>query len=767
MSQPPAVFSEVPPVIRLLHLEDSARDSQLIEDRIEATGLDCEIVRANSRERFEAELKAAPFDLILCDYNLPGYGGVTAIRDARRLQPDTPVMIVSGSIGETEAVACLHAGATDYLLKQQMERFGPALRRALDEAASQRQRRKAEADLRASEAEFRLLTEAMPQIVWITRPDGYHVHFNRRWYEFTGLTPEQSLGGGWNPAFHPEDQERAARIWSEALATGEPYEIEYRLRRADGTYHWMLGRALPMRDARGEIVKWFGTCTDIDELKQAQTQIGEQAALLDLTQDAIVVRDLEHRVLYWNKGAERTYGWTAEEAVGRPVTELIYRTLDVLTGPMEILLQRGEWRGEVQHVTKGGVELIIEGRWTLLRTPEGAPKSVLAVNTNITERKALESQFLRAQRMESIGTLAGGIAHDLNNLLAPIVMGVELLKPVLRDQTTRAVIETMEQSARRGTDLVRQVLSFARGVEGARVSVHLGHAAREVEGIARNTFPRNIDFRLQVARDVWLVEGDPTQINQVLLNLCVNARDSMPEGGVLALTAKNIVIDEAYAAMNRVVPAGRYVVIEVFDAGTGIPSDVLDRIFEPFFTTKGPGKGSGLGLSTVLGIVRSHGGAVTVESELGKGSTFRVYLPARPDSGSAAGPDPEKAYPHGRGECVLVVDDDGAVLSIASQTLRSYGYEVLTAEDGAQAMAIFAMHRERIRVIVTDMMMPVMDGAALIAALRRVDPAIRIIATSGLHGNAGKAGNAGEKHFLTKPYTAGALLTLLAEVLTA
>ncbi|GAB1488419.1 hypothetical protein MASR2M8_08640 [Opitutaceae bacterium] len=369
--------------------------------------------------------------------------------------------------------------------------------------------------------------------------------------------------------------------------------------------------------------------------------------------------------------------------------------------------------------------------------------------------------------MESIGTLAGGIAHDLNNLLAPIVMGVELLKPVLRDQTTRAVIKTMEQSAHRGTDLVRQVLSFARGVEGARVSVHVGHAAHEVEGIARNTFPRNIDFRLEVVRDVWLVEGDPTQINQVLLNLCVNARDAMPEGGVLSLTVKNIVIDQAHAAMNRVVPAGRYVVIEVADMGTGISRELLDRIFEPFFTTKGPGKGSGLGLSTVLGIVRSHGGAVTVESEVGKGSTFRVYLPARPDSGLATGTAVEENHPCGQGECILVVDDDSAVLSIASQILRSYGYEVLTADDGAQAMAIFAMHRERIRVIVTDMMMPVMDGAALIAALRRVDPEIRIIATSGLHGNAAKAGNAGVRHFLAKPYTAGILLTALAEVLAS
>jgi PAS domain S-box-containing protein len=630
-------------------------------------------------------------------------------------------------------------------------------------------RTKIESALRESIAQFRLLAETIPHIVWIARPDGWHEHFNQRWLDYTGLTMEESIGHGCSPSFHPEDRAEADRRWQAATASGKTYEIEYRLRRRDGVYHWMLGRALPLRDATGTIVKWLGTCTDIEELKQAQARISEQAALLDQTQDAIMVRDLDHRILYWNKGAERIYGWTAAEAIGRNARELFNPDPGPHSGAQELLLRDGEWSGELHHVTKTGTPVIMEGRWTLLRDDHGAPKSVLAISTDVTERRRLEHQFLRAQRMESIGTLAGGIAHDLNNLLSPILMGVGLLRQSQPNAEDERVLTHIERSAQRGAELVKQVLSFSRGVEGARVAVHLGHIIREVELIAQNTFPKNITIETDVARDLALVTGDPTQLNQVLLNLGVNARDAMPNGGRLGFSARNTRIDEQQAALPRGLTSGRYVLVEVTDTGCGMTQEIVDRIFEPFYTTKELGKGTGLGLSTALGIVRSHRGCINVTSETGRGSTFQIFLPVQTISAAPAPAAAEPvALPRGRGELILVVDDEATILGITRQTLESFGYRVITAGDGAEAMGLYALRRHEIALVLTDLMMPVMDGATLIAALRRIDPGVRFIAMSGNSAPAaeGRAAESGVKHFLPKPFPADRLVQLLHQILT-
>ena len=413
--------------------------------------------------------------------------------------------------------------------------------------------------------------------------------------------------------------------------------------------------------------------------------------------------------------------------------------------------------------------LTLDGRWNLLRDEEGHPRAILTIDTNVTERKKLEAQFLQAQRMESIGTLAGGIAHDLNNLLAPIMMGAGLIRQFSPNQDILTVVQNIERSARRGADLVRQVLSFARGVECARVIIQLDHIIREIESIVVNTFPKNITFERDVPGVLPMILGDPTQLNQIVLNLCVNARDAMPDGGHLVVSGRHVVIDEQYAVMNKGVVPGGYVVLEVTDNGSGMPKAIVDRIFEPFFTTKELGKGTGLGLSTLLGIVRSHGGFVNVYSEVGRGSTFKVYLPVPQDQQTAVLPAPgTETLPRGQGELILLVDDEISILSITRQTLETFGYRVITAEDGAQAIGLYAQSRAEIAVVITDIMMPVMDGPALIAAIRRVNPAARIIAASGLNanGNVARATHAGVKHFLAKPYTADAMLALLRDVLS-
>lgn len=503
------------------------------------------------------------------------------------------------------------------------------------------------------------------------------------------------------------------------------------------------------------------------ERKQTEQKIREQAALLDIATDAILVCSLENKILFWNKGAERLYGWQAEEAIGEDASKLLYKETESQLRDIQVkLAEKGEWQGELHKITKSGKPIIVQSRWTLVHDERGKPKSILVVNTDITQKKQLETQFLRAQRLESIGTLAGGIAHDLNNVLTPILGAVQILQMLLHDERSQRVLSLLEINAKRGADLIKQVLSFARGLEGERTIVQVAHLIWEIEKIARETFPKSIDIRTDISIiDLWPVCGDATQLHQVLMNLCVNARDAMPSGGTLKISAENLFIDENYAGMNIDASVGPYILINIRDTGTGIPSEIVDRIFEPFFTTKEPGKGTGLGLSTVLGIVKSHDGFVNVYSEPGKGTQFRIYLPATQSAVPNITPNIE--LPKGKGELILVVDDELAIREITKTSLETYNYQVLTASDGIEAIALYAQQKDEISVVLTDMMMPSMDGQTTIRTLHKINPQVKIIAMSGFasNGTVAQASGTGVKAFLSKPYTAKELLKTINGVI--
>jgi two-component system, cell cycle sensor histidine kinase and response regulator CckA len=388
---------------------------------------------------------------------------------------------------------------------------------------------------------------------------------------------------------------------------------------------------------------------------------------------------------------------------------------------LAIAITKGEWQGELHQLTKDGREIIVESRWTLVRDDKGEPKSILTVNTEITQKKQLEAQLLRSQRLESIGTLAGGIAHDLNNVLAPILMSVQVLQMKLREEQHQQVLKTLENNVKRGANLVKQVLSFARGIEGKRTIVQVKQVIFEIEQIITETFPKSITCEINIAENLWYVSGDTTQLHQVLMNLVVNARDAMPEGGILTICAENITIDQHYARMNIDAQIGSYIVINVADTGIGMPKEVEERIFEPFFTTKELGKGTGLGLSTALGIIKNHGGFVNVYSEVNKGTQFKVYLPAAVINETQWQiPEPEPCP--GGGELILVVDDEAAIREITKSSLESYNYRVLTAGDGVEAVSIYAEQVQEISVVLLDMMMPAMDGAIAIHRLQKINP---------------------------------------------
>ncbi|MBW4651543.1 MAG: PAS domain S-box protein [Kaiparowitsia implicata GSE-PSE-MK54-09C] len=511
------------------------------------------------------------------------------------------------------------------------------------------------------------------------------------------------------------------------------------------------------------------TQIELVERRQAEQKIRDQAALLDVATDAILVQDLNRRITYWNRGAERLYGWTAAEALNQSVHPLLYCEVPAHDATIyQMVVTQGEWRGELTHWTKDEKEVVVDSRWTLIHDPEGNPQAILMVNTNITQNKELERQFLRAQRMESIGTLAGGIAHDLNNLLTPILMSIQLLETQLRDPDdpkTRQWIEIVEGSARRGANLVKQVLSFARGMEGARSPLEIKHLIWEIKKIAEETFPKSVMLAMNLPRDLWMVCGDATQLHQILMNLCINARDAMPNGGLLQVAAENVTLGAEAAQLHIDAQAGAYVTITVTDAGSGIPSEIIDRIFDPFFTTKAMGAGTGLGLSTVMSIVRSHGGFVLVSSQVGKGTEFQIYLPALPER--LAPPVESQKSLKGHGELILLVDDETFIRDVTRALLEAHGYRVLVAQNGVDAMTQFSQHQAEVQLVLIDMMMPVMDGPSTIQHLRMLVPEIKVIAISGLSASHQSIDPALElNHFLMKPFEPQDLLKLLHEMLT-
>ena len=509
---------------------------------------------------------------------------------------------------------------------------------------------------------------------------------------------------------------------------------------------------------------------DITQSVRADEQIRSQAALLEITRDAIYVRDFCDRILYWSEGSHRLYGWALAEARGLTVAELGLNTDPSESArALQAIQQNEEWFGEMHQRTREGRDLIVQSRWTLVRESDGTPKAILIVNTDITERKRLESQLLRAQRLESIGTLASGLAHDLNNVLAPLMMAVGMLRESTRDAQSRIYLDMLDKCTQRGADIVRQVLTFARGVEGTKAFVDPKHLINDMVRIARETFPRSIEIEFHTARARGGILGDATQIQQVLMNLCVNARDAMPDGGTLTLRLDQAELDQAATRIHPKARAGSYLILSVSDTGTGITPELMEKIFDPFFTTKPLGQGTGLGLPSVLGIAESHGGFLHVETQPGKGSTFNVYLPAVTNADLGGINDSELAtIPKGSGELVLVVDDEPAVRRLVNALLTTNGYRTLLASEGTEGLALFEKNADEIKIVISDLMMPRMDGPTMIRALRKLRPSLKTIAITGLgeEGRVAEARAAGTDLVLHKPFTSAQLLGAIHQLLS-
>ncbi|MCA9239570.1 MAG: PAS domain S-box protein [Planctomycetales bacterium] len=507
---------------------------------------------------------------------------------------------------------------------------------------------------------------------------------------------------------------------------------------------------------------------DLTDEETQRAKARHQAAVLDQVRDAVHIRDAEGRITYWNQGSTQLYGWTAEEAVGKRVSDLMSpERLPAHDKAEAAIAADGVWLGEITQFTKDGREIIAEQRRSELRDESGEVAGLLVINTDVTEQKKAEQLERRNQRLDSIGTLVGGIAHDLNNVLTPIVMGAKLLEREQPPESRQQLLSTIHASAERGAEMIRQLLSFAGGRRSEQVqSVHVCPVVRELVGILRHTLPKSIQIETDCTADLWSVRCDPTELSQVLMNLSINARDAMPDGGTLTIQGSNVRFQDTRPTGAAELPPGPYVCLSISDTGHGIPKEVIDKVFDPFFTTKQQGKGTGLGLSTSLGIVKSYGGAMHVYSEVGNGTKFILYLPTDQKTADAQRGQDSLDFPQGSGDVVLLIDDEPLLLEVARATLESNGYHALVAGGGAEGVAVFQAQHENLAAVIVDMMMPGLDGQATIDAMRQISRGVPIIASSGLRRpDSGEHRIRDAQEFLSKPYTDQQLLAMVRRVI--
>jgi two-component system cell cycle sensor histidine kinase/response regulator CckA len=611
--------------------------------------------------------------------------------------------------------------------------------------------------LAGADAPYRVLIEEMNQGAVTLSADGLILYCNRRFAELLKMPLEKIVGFAFELLVAPSARAEFVRLLTAGRTTASAGEITL-LASDSGPVPLQLALGpLPAKSAAAICL----VATDISQSKRTEERLREQADIVERAHDAVIVRDFTTDcITIWNNGAERLYGWSAGEAIGRPMAELMFNESNYRSTALDRLVSTGEFRGEINHRAKDGHTVTVDARMTLIRNDDGTPRSVLGINTDVTEKKKLEMQLLRAQRLENIGTLASGVAHDLNNILTPILICAETLRGDMTDEDRESALALIEESAQRGANVVKQVLTFARGVEGERVSITPSHLVHEMVDIAQRTFPKSIEITSCCPEDLWSLKGDPTQLHQVMLNISVNARDAMPTGGKLDFVLENFVVDKQYAATTPEATPGPYVLLHISDTGSGMPQETIDRIFDPFFTTKDPGRGTGLGLSTAVGIVKSHGGFISVNSEVGKGTIFKIFLPAEVSPQNLLPKEARVASAPGNGELVLVIDDEENILQATKKVLEKHNYRVISASDGAEAVALFEQQMGAIKVVLTDISMPHMDGVAAVRALRRIKPDVPIIGCTGEAQQARlielQALNV--SNFLIKPFSAANLL---------
>jgi two-component system cell cycle sensor histidine kinase/response regulator CckA len=715
-----------------------------------------EVESAEDTETAMALLEHGSFDAVVTDIILPGLCGLELLRRIRETAPDVPVIVMTGEPSVETAAEAVRAGALDYISKPiGKQAVVRAVKHALDvrlladtrrrlEDMNRRQQRELERQVeertRSLEESRRFLSDLVENsgsVIYAKGRDGRFELVNRQWEEVTGVPRETACGRTAEEVLPPEVARQCVDGDSRVIegAAGCEFELVYPTPAGRRTF---LVNKFPIRTPDGAVRAVCGILTEVTDRRRMEAALEEGLIQLRRSLEGAHIGswsvDFRSGVLLWSEETYRIFGVPA----GQPMTRSEFARL---VDPRDIAALEKAWSDgqrtgqyAVEHrIVVGSAVKWVRERAEVMYDPAGQPVGATGTVLDVTEKKSVEAQFLRAQRVECLGALAGGIAHDLNNLLTPILFGASTLRSSVPDAGSQETVDLIERCARRGAEVIRHLLAFSRGSQGQRCPVQLRHLLREMAEIAGRTFPKSIAIRSDAARDLWMVLGEPTELHQVLMNLCVNARDAMPEGGTLSLVAANASIEPGTPGLPAQVAPGPFVRIVVSDTGCGMDPEVVERIFEPFFTTREASGGTGLGLSTVLGIVRSHGGFVNVQSRPGEGSRFEVYLPA------ASGPPPvvetaasRGAIRRGAGEGMLLVDDDSAIRETLGVLFERSGYAVRTAPDGARAMEILAASGHGIRVLVTDLAMPAPDGFALVRWTRTHCPSVAVVVVTGM-----------------------------------
>ncbi|MFH1117908.1 MAG: response regulator [Pseudomonadota bacterium] len=758
--------------LKILLVEDDEAHARAVSRAFRAAGADIRLITASTIREARAHLEDLDPDLVITDLRLTDGKGTDLLSHEDGI-PTFPVLVMTAYGSQEIAVEAMKAGALDFVVKSEstFSEMPRIARRAVREWDHMVKRRKAEQDLRRSEARLAEAERIAKIGNWEWDALTNEVYWSAGTYGIFEVTPAEFKPDyeghlRFIPAEDREDYERTVR---ECLSSKEPFEYEFRMVTRTGRSKtiWVRGR-VKLDDTESPAGMW-GTIQDITDRKRAEEELVRLATAIEQSAESVMITDSQGAIVYVNPAFERTSGYSKEEAYGRSarIVKSGEHGPEFYQVMWTALLNGNTWSGHLINRTKNGDIYEEEAVISPVRNKQGEIVNYVAVKRDVTQEALLEKQLREAQKMQAIGTLTGGIAHDFNNLLHIIAGNSELL---LMDTPPTGPgygeLKAINMAAARGSDLVKRMLTFGRRVEARLEPMDLNEEIRQVERLLYRTIPKMIETELDLAEDLKLIDGDVSQVEQVLVNLALNARDAMPDGGRLIIETANVHLDEAYCRMNPSARPGSYVLLAVSDTGSGMDGRIVERVFEPFFSTKSPDKGSGLGLSVVFGIVKLHGGHIKCYSEPGIGTTFRIYLPvAEKEKGLEKPLFQETAC--GGTETLLVADDEELIRELAGKILSGAGYSVVVAADGRECVDLYRQRKSAISLIILDLIMPGMGGKECLEELLRINPLVKVLIASGfsVNGQTRATLEAGAKGYVSKPFNMKELLRSVRRVL--
>jgi PAS domain S-box-containing protein len=723
--------------LRILLIEDSADDAELLLRELERAGVRCMTTRVETQAELLHALNLFLPDVVLSDHSLPQFTGLEALRIIERVRPGTPVIIVTGSLGEETAAQYIKAGAVDYFVKGRLQRLGPGLRRAVGTARAMEEAGRAEQERLRSERRFRKLVEFSSDVITLLDSTGTILYSTQSLKPTLGYAPGEKVGQPVFELIHPDERSTTQALFREVLVkSGRAARADLRIKHKDGSWRRLEVAAtnrLDDPDVGAIVVNYH----DVTERKQAEEALREAMdhlrALIQASPLAIYSLTADARIRTWNAAAERIFGWQTDEVIGEPLP-IVPEDREREQRDLRDRLMRGE--------TVSGIEIIgrcRDGKLVQLSMSAGplfdaagSITGIMALSADVTEVRQLENQYRQAQKMEAVGRLAGGIAHDFNNILTAIGGYCDLLLEDLSPEDPhRTDIQEILKSSDRAASLTRQLLAFSRQQVLSPRLVSLNELVGDMRSMLERLLGEDVTLEVVPGVDLGAVHADRGQLEQVVMNLAVNARDAMPEGGRLTIATADMELDAGYAELHFPAEPGRYVMLSVSDTGTGMDAETKAHLFEPFFTTKETGKGTGLGLATVYGIVKQSLGYIWVYSEPGLGTTFKVYLPRAAGTPEPEGVAPAEAVPLRGTETILLAEDEAAVRTVVREALVRLGYTVLEATSADAAIEIGERHAGPIHLLLTDVVMPGRSGGQVAARLRRARPEMRVVFMSG------------------------------------